>query len=121
MSNGQVQEIRRVIDCHSVNVIHYLKCEMCNEKEIYIGKTIETDNAKGFKIRINQHISDYKTAVSTCKFPCHVYNCGITNNCLEQLFFSLNIMLRLFKGQIETIEKQFHLKGYETVNNHGRN
>ena len=45
MSNGQVSEIRREIDCHPVNVIYYLKCKMYNEKETYIAKTIE-DNIK---------------------------------------------------------------------------
>ena len=53
MSNGQVWEIQREIDCHSVNIIYYLKCKMCNEKETYIGKT-KGDNMKGFKVRINQ-------------------------------------------------------------------
>ena len=52
----------------SVSVIYYLKCKMCNKKETYIWKTIG-DNAKGFKVRINQHICDCKTGVSTCKFP----------------------------------------------------
>ena len=121
MSNGQVREIRREIDCHSVNVIYYLKCKMCNEKETYIGKT-KGDNTKGFKVRINQHISDCKTGDSTCKFPRHVYDCGIKNNCLEEPFFSLNIMLRLNKsGRLETIEKHFPLKGYDALNNPGRN
>ena len=60
ISNGQVQEIRREIDYHSVNAINYLKCKMCNEKETYIGKTTG-ENTKGFKVRINQHISDCKT------------------------------------------------------------
>ena len=63
ISNCQIWEIRREIDCDSVNVIYYLKCKMCNEKETYIGKTIG-DNTKGFKVRINQHISDCKTGVS---------------------------------------------------------
>ena len=40
MSNDQVWEIRREIDCYSVNVIYYLKCKMCNEKETYIEKTM---------------------------------------------------------------------------------
>ena len=53
MSNDQVWEIRREIDCHSVNVVYYLKCKMCDKKEACIGKTIG-DNAKGFKARINQ-------------------------------------------------------------------
>ena len=51
MSNGQVLEIRREIDCHSY-VIYYFKCKICIEKEKYIGKTIG-DNTKGFKIRRN--------------------------------------------------------------------
>ena len=94
---------------------------MCNEKETYIGKTIG-DNSKGFKVRINQHISDCKTRVSTCKFPRHVYDCGIKNNCLEEQFFSLNIMLQLnTSDRLETIEKHFHLKSYDTMNNPSRN
>ena len=97
MSNGQVWEICREIDCHSVNVIYYLKSKMCNKKETYIRKTIG-DNTKGFKVRINQYISDFKTGVSTCKFLHHVYDCGIKNNCPEEPFFSLNIMLWLNKS-----------------------
>ena len=60
MSNDQIWEIRRETDCHSVNVIYYLKCKMCNKKETYIGKT-KGDNTKGFKVKINQPISDCKT------------------------------------------------------------
>ena len=29
-SNGQISKIRRKIDCHSVNVIYYLKCKICS-------------------------------------------------------------------------------------------
>ena len=56
MSHGQVWEIHREIDCHKVNVIYCLKFKMYNEKETYITKTIG-DNAKRFKVRINQHIN----------------------------------------------------------------
>ena len=38
MSNGQAWEIRKEIEI----VIYYLKCKICNEKEIYIGKQLET-------------------------------------------------------------------------------
>ena len=51
------------------------------------------DNRKLFKVRINQHISDCKTRVSTHKFPRHVYDWGIKNNCIQEPYFSLNIML----------------------------
>ena len=33
MSNGQIWEIRREIDYHSVNFIYYLESKICNEKE----------------------------------------------------------------------------------------
>ena len=80
---------------------------MCNEKETCIGKTVG-DNTKGSKVRINQHISDCKTGVSTGKFPRHVCDFGIKNNCLAEPFFSLNTMLRLNKrDRLETIEKHF--------------
>ena len=121
MSNRQVWERRRKIDYYSVNVVYYLKCKICNKKETYIAKTIVV-NAKGFKSGkmkgTNQHIFYCKTGVLTCKFPRHVYDCGIKNNCLEESFFSLNIMLRLNKSdRLETIEKHFHLKGYDTMIN----
>ena len=60
--------------------------------------------------------------VSTCRFLRHVYDYDIKNNCPEEQFFSLNVMLRLSKSdKLETIEKHFHLKGYDTMNNLGRN
>ena len=46
MSNGQVWENLRAIDCHSVNVIYYLKSNMCDEKKTDIGKIIG-GNTKG--------------------------------------------------------------------------
>ena len=93
----------------------------CVTKKKHIGKT-KGDNTKESEVRINQHISDCKIGDSTCKFPCHVYDCGIKNNCLEEPFFNLNIMFRLNKsGRLETIEKNFHLKGYDKMNNLGRN
>ena len=48
---------------------------------MYIRKTIG-DNTKGLNVRMNPHISDCNTVVSTYKFPRHVYECGIKNNCL---------------------------------------
>ena len=119
MSNKQVWEIRKDIDCHSINVIYYLKCLMRNY-EIYIEKTVG-NNVTGFKGRINKHISESKTGVSTCKFPRHVYSCGKNNNCLKEPFFTLNIMLRLNNSdKLEFMEKHFHLKDYDTMSNPSR-
>ena len=116
ISNGQVWEIHRETDCYSANVIYYLKCKMCNKK-----RNIYWENNRrqyeGFEVRINQHISECKTGVSTWKFPRHVNDCGIENSCLEESFFSQTIMLRLNKSdRLANIEKHFHLKGYDTIN-----
>ena len=98
MSNGQV--------------IYYLNCKKCNEKETFWeNKRRQYNNTKRFKVRINQHISDCKTVDSTCKFLHHIYDCGIKNNCLEELFINLN-MLSNKNDRLETIEKHFHLKVY---------
>ena len=108
---------------YSVCVIYYLKCKMYSK--IILGKYVEKiigDNTKGFKVRINQHISDFRTGVTTWKFMRQVHDCGIKNNCLEELFFNLNIMLRLNKSdRLEPIQKHYYLKGYDTVNNPVRN
>ena len=68
MSNNMRWELRSHVTCRDINVIYYLKCNMCDHKETYIGKTVG-DNVVGFKSRINQHISDCRTGTSTCKFP----------------------------------------------------
>ena len=98
---------------------YYLKCNMCNKKETHIGKAIG-NNTKRYEVKINQQISDCKTAVSTCKFRRHVYDCGIKNNCLEEPFFSF--MFRLSKSdRLEAIEKHFHSKDHDTTSNSSRN
>ena len=67
-------ELRSDVTCRSINMIYYLKCNMCKKKETYIGKIIigKTDIVR-FKCRMNQYISDTRTGVSTCTFPIHVY------------------------------------------------
>ena len=49
--------------------------------ETYIGKTIG-DHIHGFKTRMNNHITESRSGVSTCKFHIHVCNCSqkITGN-----------------------------------------
>ena len=53
------------------NMPNILKCNMCNEKEIYIGKIIGV-TVKGFKAWIKQQISDYKIGKSKPFFLCVV-------------------------------------------------
>ena len=71
---------------------------MCKKKETYIGKTVG-DNIVGLKSRMNQHISDSRTADSTCKFPIHVRKCVLKNKCLNKPFFEINVMIDTKKQQ----------------------
>ena len=76
MSNNMRWELCSNVTCSDVNVIYYLKCNMCDHKEAtYIGKTV--GDVAGFKSTINQHISDRRTGTSTCKFAIHIYHSGI--------------------------------------------
>ena len=75
---------------------------------MYIGKTVG-NNVVGFKSRINQHISDCGTGISTCKFPIHIYHCVMKNKCLKEPYFQLNIMMNLKNSlKLEFYENYFH-------------
>ena len=67
MSNNMRWEVRSHVTCRDINVI-YLKCNMYDYKEMYIGKTVG-NNIVGFKSRINQHFYDCRTGISSCNFP----------------------------------------------------
>ena len=113
MSNNMRWELGSHVTCRSINVIYYLKCNMCKKKETYIGKTVG-DNIVGFKSRMNQHISDSRTGVSTCKFPMH--KCGLKNKNLIEPFSEINVMMKLkSSNQLEIYENYFHKKGYDTL------
>ena len=58
---------------------------MYNKKGTQIGKTIG-DNTEGFKVRISQHICDFKTGVSIYKFLSYLFDCGGKNYCPEEPF-----------------------------------
>ena len=83
-------ELCSYVICRDINVIHYLKCNMCHHKETYIGKSVG-DNIVGFKSRINQQNSDCRTGISTWTFPAHVYHCVMNNEYLKKPYFQLNI------------------------------
>ena len=49
---------------------------------------------------------------STCKFPIHVYHRAMKNKCLKELYFQLNIMMKLKdSGQLEYYENLLLNKG----------
>ena len=106
MPNNMRWELRSYVFCKDINIIYYLKCNVY--KKAYIGK-MARNNFVDFKIRINQHISHFRTGISICNFPMHVYHCAKKNNCLKKLYFHLNIMTKLKDSQqLELYEKQFH-------------
>ena len=117
MPNNTRWELRSHVTCRSVNIIYYLKCNMCKKKETYIEKTVG-DNIVGFKSRMNQHISENRTGDLTYNFPIHVYKCGLKKKiCLNEPFFETNVMMTLKNSnQIETYENYFHKKSYDTLN-----
>ena len=116
MSNNMRWELRSHVTWRSINIIYYLRCNMCKKKETYIGKTVG-DNIVGFKSKINEQVSGSRTRVSTCKFPIHVYKCGLKNKSLNEPFFEINVMMkRKRNNQLETYENYFHKKVYDTIN-----
>ena len=86
LSNNMRWELRSHVTWRSINIIYYLKCNMCKKKGTYIGKTVG-GNLVGFKSRMNQHISDNRMGDSAYKFPIHVYKCSLKNKCLNEPFF----------------------------------
>ena len=71
-SNGYKWQIRSHIDCHSVNVLYYLKCLWCEDTTnpvTYTGKTFE------IRARMNGHISSCKLGGSSDRFDNHVFEC----------------------------------------------
>ena len=110
MSNNTRWELRSHVTCRSINIIYYLKCNMCKKKKTYIGKTVG-DNIVGYRSRMNQNTSNSKTGDSTCKFPIHVYKYGLKNKCLNEPLFEINVMMKLkSSNQLETYENYFHKK-----------
>ena len=70
----------------SRNIIYYLKCKFCMY-ETYIRKTVG-DHIHGFNRRMNNHMAESRSGVSTCRIPIHVFNCIKRNNReLEETFF----------------------------------
>ena len=86
LSNNMRWELRSHVTCRDINIIYYLKWNICHHKETYIGKTVG-HNVVGFKSRINVHISDCRAGISTCRFPIHVYHRATKTKCLKEPYF----------------------------------
>ena len=92
LANREIWKIKTNITCRSRNIIYYLKCKF-SMYEIYIGKTVGHYN-HGFKIRMNNYITESRSGTSTCKSPIHIFNSiKINNRQLEEPFFYIYVML----------------------------
>ena len=88
-ANYSTWEIKSSITCQSKNVVYFLSCNMCNNEMSYIGQT------KNLRNRMNNHISESRTGISTCSFPKHVHECGKRHNKLKEPFFKIFVFFAL--------------------------
>ena len=56
LSNNMRWELPSHVTCRDINVIYYLKFNVCDRKETHIGKTVG-HNVVGFKKSINESIN----------------------------------------------------------------
>ena len=84
--------------------------------QTYIGKFIG-DHIHGFKTRMNNHVTNRRSEVSTCKFPIHVFNYSkINNGQLEAPSLCIYPILSLkINSRLETLETLFHKTGDNTL------
>ena len=88
--------IKSRITCDSKNVIYFLSCNMCNGNMNYIGQTTN------LRQRMNNHISESRSGISTCNFPTNVFNCGKTNKNLKEPFFKIYVFFKLSDSNLLT-------------------
>ena len=113
-ANGYEWEIRCHIDCHSVNVLYYLKCLSCPDPlnpVTYTGKTYV------IRDRMNVHISSCRLGGSSDKFDNHVFQCRQKyENSREPYFHIYAFFTVKNKESLETYENFLHKKGFDTMN-----
>ena len=115
-SDGTEWEIRSHIDCHSKNLLYYLKCLWCpdpNNPETYTGKTVDT------RLRMNNHISACRNGGSDDQFDNHVYECrrkhGPSGD-IEPYFHFYAFYTVKNPESLDTHEKHLHSLGLDSMN-----
>ena len=112
-SNGVQWYIKSHITCHSKNVLYYLVCNMCTSEnpETYTGRT------NCLRLRTNNHIDCCRDGHGSDKFDIHVYNCGMTNNNLQEPFFKLFVFMTVSaESKLILYERMLHGKKLDTLN-----
>ena len=111
--NGTEWHIKSKIDCNSLNVIYWLKCMKCNQKDA----TTNTGKTWDFRERMNNHITACRHGGSTDLFDEHVYECKKKHPDPDiEPYFHIYAFMTVRKENLLTYEKHLHRKGYDTIN-----
>ena len=113
------------VEKHLNELQHFLLS--CKNHEHVIGRGFFNAKLQGSAPKRNVVTTYYSNTDNNtlikkiCKFRRHVFSCVIKNNCLQEQFFKFDMMLRLNNSdKLKTLEKHFHLKGFDTLNNPNR-
>ena len=68
MSNHMRWELRSHVTCRNINEIYYLKCNICDHKETYIGKTVD-NNVVGCKSKSISTLVIVEQVLPLVNFP----------------------------------------------------
>ena len=110
-SNGKTWEIKSHITCNSKNVIYFLKCNMCDGRETYIGKT------NNLRLRTNNHITSCRYGNGPNIFDNHVFNCGLKNKCHREPFFKVFAFMSIREeSKLLLYERHLQSNNYDTMN-----
>ena len=113
VADGTEWTIKSHITCHSRYVLYYLVCICCNGK---ISKTGKTNN---FRKRMNCHISESGSGITTDVFDLHVHQCMIDHNHYEQPYFKIYTYFEVSDPKLLIpYEDLLHSKNFDSVNKH---
>ena len=113
-TNGVEWHIKSHINCNSKNVLYYLTCTKCPSNETKVTKTGKCDTK--LRLRMNNHKSDCRLGNGDT-FDKHVHQCMIRANNYDEPYFEIRAFMKLSDtSKLETMEKQFHLRKYATIN-----
>ena len=87
MFNNMRREVRSHVTCWSINIIYYLKCNMCKKRKPILEKLLVIISLDSNLEWTNTSLIPRVWEDSTCKFPIYVYNCGLKNKMLKQTIF----------------------------------
>ena len=111
-ANGTEWTINCRIDCHSKNVLYWLKCMKCDNNNItYTGKTFN------LRDRMNNHITACRNGGSSDKFDNHVYQCKMKHPEPDQEpYFHIYTFMTVKRENLLTYEHHLHKKGFDSMN-----